>query len=240
VIERETLAKQLAAEERLASLGRLASGLAHEINNPLGGLFNAIDTLKRHGDRSSVRMASLDLIERGLRGIRDVVRTVLATYQADREQRDLIASDFDDLRFLISPEAARRSIHVHWENEVESEVALPAGQVRQILLNLALNAVAVSPPGGRIEIRIEREDDQLRLHVADEGPGLPPHARAVLSGSHDGPLSFADGSGLGLWMTRRIVDELNGTIEHESRIDGGTLIRIILPVRLPMEIRDVA
>jgi signal transduction histidine kinase len=240
VIERETLAKQLAAEERLASLGRLASGLAHEINNPLGGLFNAIDTLKRHGDRSSVRMASLDLIERGLRGIRDVVRTVLATYQADREQRDLIASDFDDLRFLISPEAARRSIHVHWENEVESEVALPAGQVRQILLNLALNAVAVSPPGGRIEVRIEREDDQLRLHVADEGPGLPPHARAVLSGSHDGPLSFADGSGLGLWMTRRIVDELNGTIEHESRIDGGTLIRIILPVRLPMEIRDVA
>ena len=111
------MAKQLAAEERLASLGRLASGLAHEINNPLGGLFNAIDTLKRHGDRPSVRTTSLDLIERGLRGIRDVVRTVLATYRADREQRDLTASDLDDMRFLISPEAARKSIRVHWESD---------------------------------------------------------------------------------------------------------------------------
>ena len=77
VNEREALAGRFAEEERLASLGRLASGLAHEINNPLGGLFNAIDTLKRHGEQRHVRTQSLDLIERGLRGIRDVVRTVL-------------------------------------------------------------------------------------------------------------------------------------------------------------------
>jgi signal transduction histidine kinase len=238
--EREALAKQLAAEERLASLGRLASGLAHEINNPLGGLFNAIDTLKRHGDRPSVRVTSLDLIERGLRGIRDVVRTMLATYRADREQRDLTASDLDDMRFLISPEAARKSIHVDWQSEVAPEIALPAGQVRQVLLNLALNAIAVSPPESSVELRIRSEKGFLRLHVADRGPGLPPHAQAVLSGSNNSPLSFAEGSGLGLWMTHRIVAELNGMIEHEARSEGGTLIQIILPERLPLEARDVA
>ncbi len=66
VADREALSARLAEEERLASLGRLASGMAHEINNPLGGLFNAIDTLKRHGGDRSTRNVTLDLVERGI------------------------------------------------------------------------------------------------------------------------------------------------------------------------------
>jgi signal transduction histidine kinase len=240
VKEREALAKQLAAEERLASLGRLASGIAHEINNPLGGLFNAIDTLKRHGDRPSVRATSLELIERGLRGIRDVVRTVLATYRADREQRDLTASDLDDMHLLIAPEAARKGIRVRWQTTFAEEVALPAGQVRQVLLNVALNAIGASSSGDCVEVDIAYKDDCLRLQVADEGPGLPHDAQAVLSGSHNRPLSLAAGSGLGLWMTHRMVAELNGTIEHEARAEGGTVIRITLPARVRVEARHVA
>ena len=69
--ERESLAGRLAEEKRLASLGRLASGMAHEINNPLGGLFNALDTLKRHGRDNSVRERAISLLERGLSGIRE-------------------------------------------------------------------------------------------------------------------------------------------------------------------------
>ena len=82
--EREILVKRLADEERLGSLGRLASALAHEINNPLGGIFNALDTLKTHGAPAVRPRAVLALLERGLAGIRDVVRTTLATYRADR------------------------------------------------------------------------------------------------------------------------------------------------------------
>ena len=238
--EREALAKQLAAEERLASLGRLASGLAHEINNPLGGLFNAIDTLKRHGERSSVRASSLDLIERGLRGIRDVVRTVLATYRAEREPRHLTAPDLDDMRFLISPEAQRKRIHIHWQNAAEGEVALPATQVRQILLNLALNAIAVTPEGGEVDLRVYCDAGRLILEVSDQGPGLPPHAKAMLVGIRDGAPTFAEGGGLGLWMTRRMITELKGAVACPPRNQGGTLIRIALPVTFPMEPRYVA
>lgn len=240
VNERESLAIRLAEEERLASLGRLASGLAHEINNPLGGLFNAIDTLKRHGDRPNVRTQSLDLIERGLRGIRDVVRTVLATYRPDREQRRLVAADLDDMRLLIGAEAARNGVRVHWENVAEDEVWLPAAQVRQILLNLALNAVAVSRQGDSITLRASCEGRCLLLDVSDRGPGLPPHARAVLSDACEGPPSLAEGSGLGLWMTRRMVTELNGTIDYRTPAEGGTLIRVRLPFGVPAESRHVA
>ena len=89
VAEREALHARLAEEERLASLGRLASGMAHEINNPLGGLFNAIDTLKRHGADAQRAQTTLDLIDRGLRGIRDVVRAALMSYRAERDDRPL-------------------------------------------------------------------------------------------------------------------------------------------------------
>ena len=238
--ERESLTGRLAEEERLASLGRLATGLAHEINNPLGGLFNAIDTLKRHGDRPNVRTQSLDLIERGLRGIRDVVRTVLATYRPDREARDLTAADLDDMRFLMSAEAVRKGVQIHWTNTVESEVGLPAAQVRQILLNLALNAIAASQQGGSVAMRAFCEDNRLLLEVSDQGPGLPMYAQAVLTASRDGPPSLAEGSGLGLWMTRRMVAELNGTIDYQRRAEGGTLIRVDLPLSVPVELRHVA
>lgn len=240
VNEREALTGKLAEEERLASLGRLASGLAHEINNPLGGLFNAIDTLKRHGDGADVRTRSLDLIERGLRGIRDVVRTVLATYRPDREMRNLTAADLDDMRFLMGAEAVRKGVQIDWSNFLEGELALPATHVRQILLNLALNALAVSPGGGSVGLRVGHESDCLVLEVTDQGPGLPSHAQAMLGGLRDGTLPFSEGGGLGLWMTRRMVAELNGTIAYQPRTEGGTLIRVFLPANVLLETRNVA
>jgi signal transduction histidine kinase len=134
VAERELLMARLAEEERLGSLGRLASGVAHEINNPLGGLFNALDTLKVHGAKPQVQSAAIDLLERGLRGIRDVVRSVLAVYRADREQRDLLAADIDDLRLLVGPEIRRKQINLLWENGLPREVGVVAFPVRQVVL----------------------------------------------------------------------------------------------------------
>ena len=168
------------------------------------------------------------------------MRTVLATYRPEREARDLTAADLDDMRFLMSAEAVRKGVQIHWTNTVESEVRIPAAQVRQILLNLALNAIAASQQGGSVAMRAFCQDSRLLLEVSDQGPGLPMYAQAVLTASRDGPPSLAEGNGLGLWMTRRMVAELNGTIDYQRRAEGGTLIRVNLPLSVPVESRHVA
>ncbi|RXT45597.1 hypothetical protein B6S44_27350, partial [Bosea sp. Tri-44] len=241
VNEREAIAKELAHEERLASLGRLASGMAHEINNPLGGLFNAIDTLKAHGDKAVVRRSSLDLIERGLKGIRDVVRSALATYRADRDPRLATAEDFDDLKLLVRPEANRRAIALGWHVVVEGPCPLAASALRQVVLNLLLNAIQATAEGGKVEFCASRDaNGALELEVHDQGPGFTPEARAVLLGHAPVPSPLGTGSGLGLWMTYRLTSEVGGAVEIEPSPLGGTLVKLCFPGLAAQEERDVA
>ena len=122
--EREEFASRLADQEKYAVLGKLASGMAHEVNNPLGGLFNALDTLRRHGDDAEVREATLNLLERGLTHIRNVVRSTLVTYRRGGADNLLRPVDIDDLRLLIEPEASRKRLQIAWVNDLHG--ALPA------------------------------------------------------------------------------------------------------------------
>src|SRR5690606_5363424 len=97
--------------------GRLSSSLAHEINNPLGGLLNATDTIRRYADRPQVVRQSADLLERGLRHLRDVVRATLDENRIDHGGARLGRRDFEDLRLLIEPEVARQGQSLDWRVE---------------------------------------------------------------------------------------------------------------------------
>lgn len=230
--ERARLAMQLAEEEKLASMGRLASGMAHEINNPLGGLFNALDTLKKHGTTPGVRDTSLSLIEHGLIGIRDVVQAALATYRPERSSRPLKADDLDDIRLLLKPEIDRRRQRLEWSVQWDRELELPisGGPIRQAVLNLLLNASAVTPDGGTISLVATRAEQLLSVGIGDAGPGMPTDIAAILIDHDPGPAVRA-GRGLGLWMVRRVVDDLGGRAKIRRKTEGGTVVTLQLPLR---------
>ena len=171
VAEREALSARLADEEKLALLGRLASGMAHEVNNPLGGMMTAVDTIKRHGSDDAVRQRSAALLERGLRGIGNVVRAALVAYKEPSSAAAMAPEDLDDLRFLIAHEAQRRHIDLVWRNRLEGILAVDGAAVRQMALNLLLNACRAAPPGSEVAMMADASDHGLMRHHPGPGTG---------------------------------------------------------------------
>ena len=235
--EREALASRLAQRERESVLGRLAATVAHEVRNPLGGMSTALDTVRKFGDDPDIRAKGLDLIERGLWSIREVVSSVLAFHRMPPDSRRLTAGDLDDLRRLIEPELARRQLGLVWDCDIRPSVDVAATETRQIALNLLLNACEASLPGDEVSFRAWIEDDcnhadpaQLSLQVVDEGPGLPDAVSAALT-----EVGITDPQdpprGLGISVVRDLVRGLGGRIVATSASgDHGSRITITLPI----------
>ncbi|WP_225769587.1 sensor histidine kinase [Inquilinus sp. Marseille-Q2685] len=226
--ERDALAAQLAEEEKVAVIGRLASGMAHEVNNPLGGMMTALDTLKVHGNNPAVRERSIALVERGLLGIRNVVRSVLLSYKQSTAARTLDPADLDDLQFLIAHERSRRQIRLVWTNALQSPIDIDGAAVRQVALNLLLNACVATPVRGSVAFIALAKRDHLYIAVRDEGPGLPaPMANLLVSQDEQPPVGS---HGLGLWSAARLLRRLGGTATVRTHARGGTSIRLVIPI----------
>jgi len=235
--ERFDLTRRLAQEERLASLGRLASGMAHDINNPLGGLFNTLSTLKRYGDQDHVRLSSINLLERGLKGIRDAVRATLMTYRRPNERGAIGHDDLEDLRYLIKPALRQKSLILEWDNQIDRDLPLAGYGLRDASLNLLMNACNASPEGGKLSFCACAFEGHVEIAIADQGPGLPdPYKQMLEARGEVGPPKA--GQGLGLWMVRRFLHDLNGTAQVQLN-DPGTTVRLIVPLQAEEE-RHVA
>jgi signal transduction histidine kinase len=242
--ERETLAATLAERERESVLGRLAATVAHEVHNPLGGMSTALNTVRKFGDDPDVRSKGLDLIERGLWSIRDVVDSVLAFHRMPADSRGLTPNDLDDLRILIEPELARRQLRLSWSSDIEGTIQVAATETRQVALNLLLNACEASPPGSEIGfcawIGHDRDPAgrlELRLQIEDAGPGLPSEVAAALTEFSTMDLREAQ-RGLGVRVVRDLVRGLGGRIVATTGIDGhGSRIVVVLPVE-PQVVRQ--
>ena len=204
--------KEMVKSERMAAVGRLTAGIAHEINNPLGGMLNAISTLKRHGSPDHLTQKTISLLERGLSQIRETVAALLV--EAKVKSHPLSAADFDDVRILVGPAAHKLGTRLEWTIDLPVTLALPSTLVRQVLINLMLNAIAAAGKDGRVAMRATAEENALRLMVENNGKSLLPEQMTRL---FEPFTSLSEqGHGLGLWICYRIVTQLGGTIRAES------------------------
>lgn len=230
VEERAEAERRLADRERFVSLGRLSSALAHEVNNPLGGLLNAADTIRTYADRPEVVRQSAELMQRGLGHLRDVTRAMLDQNRLDRAGQPLRPEDFEDLRLLFEPEAHRRNLALEWTVAAGAEAlaSQPAAPVRQVALNLLLNAGAAAGTGGEVRLKVSNGGDRLSIAVSNTGNAMGEADLKRLMAS--GPLP--PGGGVGLRLVHDIVSGLGGTLHHD-RADGRTMIRVDLPATGP-------
>ena len=222
--QKQALEKQMIMADRLASIGRLTAGIAHEINNPLGGMLNAVNTCRRHGSADPVTARTISLLERGLTQIKETVAALLV--EAKIESHPLTPDDLEDVRTLVAPEVAKKRLAVHWDNRVQECVALPSTPLRQVLINLLLNAAQAANPGGYVSCKVGVEAGRL---VADIGNDGKPLAAAQLEHLFE-PFISDTGTGLGLWVVYQIVQQLGGEVLVSN---GPPVTRF--EVRIPLE-----
>jgi signal transduction histidine kinase len=226
--EKAEFEKEMIASERMAVVGRLAASIAHEINNPLGGMLNSISTLKRHGNPDPVTQKTVSLLERGLSQIRETVAALLV--EAKTKSRPLTPSDLEDVRILVEPVANKQGTQIASLIELAPTVPLPSTLVRQVVINLMLNAISAAGAGGRVAVRAQAGLTQLTIVVENNGKSLTPEQ---LSRLFEPFTSVSEhGHGLGLWICYRIVTQLSGTIRAESS-DALTRFTVILPLETP-------
>ncbi|WP_126443665.1 sensor histidine kinase [Sulfuricystis multivorans] len=223
--EKAMLEKEMLHAERLAAVGRLAAGIAHEINNPLGGMLMALDTLKQRGPLDAATAKTVALLERGLQQVAEIVGALLV--EARVASRPLDRHDFEDVRTLIEPQLVKKQLMLDWHVNLPERLALPASVVRQILINLLLNAVQATDAGGHVRLTARADEAAVRIEIANSGKPLPEAVRSHLfepfvSGREDG-------HGLGLWVTYQTVTQLAGQIEAGWQ-DGEMRFTVTLPL----------
>jgi signal transduction histidine kinase len=232
--EKQALEHEMLFSERLAAIGRLTGGIAHEINNPLGGMLNAINTYHRHGANDpALAGRTMSLLERGLLQIRDTVSALLI--EAKAPSHSLGPHDIEDVHILLKPEAAKKSAQLRWQCSLIGEVPLPATLVRQVLINLVLNALHAVEPGGAVGCDIALTAEGLTMVVRNDGQHIEearlPYLFEPFVGDTNG------GRGLGLWITYQIVSELGGHISVQSE-PGLTVFAVDLPLHVALELED--
>jgi signal transduction histidine kinase len=222
---RQQAEQRALSSQRMAAVGRLTAAVAHEINNPLGGLLNAAQTMRLHGATEATRLQTLALIERGLQQIRSTVAALVP--QARVEDRPLEVNDLADVVTLVLPVATRRSIDLRSHAEVSGPLRVPSAVLRQVMLNLLTNAVKAAGDEGWVNARLEADGEVVRFVVSNGGERLdaPALESRLMAESGNDPRGF------GLWVCRELAIQFDGGFGVVEAANDATTLQFWIPNR---------
>ncbi|GAB4542045.1 MAG: ATP-binding protein [Thermodesulfovibrionia bacterium] len=217
--------ERLIHSEKLASIGTLAAGVAHQINNPLGGLFNCVEMLYKHGDREGFRNQYLALIEDGLMRIEGTVGKLLWMSRNDRGSGREIVNVKEvvrDVERFVEYELNKRGATFRDEIEDNLHLFINLADLQQMLLNLMINAAQAMRSGGELSVKGYKKDSKVFLEIKDTGEGIAEENINKIFDPFFTTKKVGEGTGLGLWLTYELVKNYNGNISVKSKKGEGT------------------
>jgi signal transduction histidine kinase len=238
ITEQKKAEHALRTSERLASVGRLAATVAHEINNPLEAVTNLLYLAKERTDRHDVRKFLVEA-EEELDRVSHVTKQTLGFYRDTKNPSAVrVGALLNQLIAVFGPRSRNKGIEICPEILENPEIYAVAGEVRQVIANLLSNSIDAVQTGGRIRIRVwggrAHHDQPLfgaRITIADSGRGIPAEVRQRLFEPFFTTKEDV-GTGLGLWVCKSIVDKHHGSIRVKSSTEPGrswTVFSVFLP-----------
>ena len=233
VTQRTQMERRLAASERLAGIGRLASNVAHELNNPLDGIIRLVNLGRRTAEEAGDERTQRYLTEanKGLGRMVTIVRDLLDYSRAATRPAEPMA-----VRDILT-EAAAAATPAAEKSRVRIQVvcnpdlpALKSGTLYQVVLNLVKNAIEAMPGGGEVEVRAECRAGALVVEVADTGPGIPEADLSRIFEPFYSTKPEGQGTGLGLAISKDLVEKQGGTILACNRAGGGAMFTVCIPI----------
>jgi two-component system sensor histidine kinase PilS (NtrC family) len=241
VTDVKKLERDARLRQRLAAVGEMAAGIAHEIRNPLASMSGSIQILRQELPLSTEQAQLMDIVLRESERLNDTIRSFLAYARPQRFQiaRLDVRRVLNDTAVLLRNSAEVKEGHLVEVDVPATEVLFEAdeNQVRQIVWNLATNGLRAMRSGGRLRLAARAEPapddrgaDTVVLEVKDEGVGIPSDELEGIFQPFHG--SFSRGTGLGLAIVHRIVSDYSGEIFVSSTPGAGTTVTVRLPVRV--------
>ncbi|HOC44327.1 MAG TPA: ATP-binding protein [Thermoanaerobaculales bacterium] len=220
---------QLAQADKMAAVGTLAAGVAHEVNNPLAGVTACLENLRANPDDDEMRSRYLDLIGDGLARIERTI-TNLLNFSRQREVKLEPTSLNHSLRHvveLVGYQLRQAGVQVAFDLDADQAMVMADHfQMEQLFLNLVLNAIGAMPEGGALTLKTRVGRGEVTVDVKDTGTGIPEEIRGRVFDPFFTTREAGEGTGLGLAVSHSIVAAHGGTIEVESVPGAGTTFRV--------------
>ena len=234
ITERQRAQEALMRAEKLASAGRVAATIAHEVNNPVAAVMNVLYLLRANPSLDDDATRMVTVAEEELRRVASIARNTLGFYRANSARSAVnVGALLDQVVSLYSRKLQENSIQVATRYSPDPEVMANEGELRQVFSNLLSNAIDACSDGGRIYLRIRQRRPPagkpgLIIAVADSGAGIDPeHLPRLFEPFFTTKATV--GTGLGLWVTKTIVQKHGGTIRMRTLRGRGTVFQVFLP-----------
>ncbi|HEY0881704.1 MAG TPA: ATP-binding protein, partial [Archangium sp.] len=224
------LQAELVANDRLATVGKLASGVAHEVGNPLSGILGYLSVMRLRQPGNPELIDLVTRIEGEVQRIDQIVRSLLELGRPSRGKAQPVdvRPIVDSCVTLLGASREFQNVKVEIEGPASLYLLAESGPLSQVLVNLLINAAQAMAGHGRVVVRAEAHDGEGRLVVEDEGPGLSADVKARLFEPFFTTKAAGKGTGLGLAVSRHLLSQFDGRLEAGDRPGGGARFTIAL------------